>query len=151
MNLLVTGAAGFIGSNFVHWWRDRHTSDTVVALDALTYAAEPANIAGLDVELIQTDIADTERVRSAIETHRIEVVLNFAAESHNSRAVLDPSRFFRTNVLGTLSLLEACRQAGMVRLHHVSTCEVYGLHFYTLNRHHSAQEILGLLRSEGRV
>lgn len=126
MNVLVTGAAGFIGSNFVRWWRTKRAADTVVALDALTYAAEPDNIANLGVELIRADIAETDRVRSTLIEHRIDLVVNFAAESHNSRAVIDPSRFFRTNVLGTQSLLDACRQAGNVRLHHVSTCEVYG-------------------------
>ena len=124
MNLLVTGAAGFIGSNFVHWWRRHRPADTVVGLDALTYAAVPENIAG--TELIEADIGDTERVRHALVKRQIDAVVNFAAESHNSRAVTDPALFFRTNVLGTQGLLEACRQAGGIRLHHVSTCEVYG-------------------------
>jgi dTDP-glucose 4,6-dehydratase len=84
----------------------------------------PENIAG--TELIEGDIGDTEAVRELLVARAIDAVVNFAAESHNSRAVTDPARFFRTNVLGTQSLLEACRLAGGVRLHHVSTCEVYG-------------------------
>ena len=124
MNILVTGAAGFIGSNFVHWWQRVRPADTVIGLDSLTYAAVPENIAG--TELIEADIADTATVQALLRDRRIDAVVNFAAESHNSRAVLDPGRFFRTNVLGTQGLLEACRLAGGVRLHHVSTCEVYG-------------------------
>ena len=126
MNLLVTGGAGFVGANFVHWWHERHPSDAVFVLDALTYAAVPDDIAGTGAELIHGDIADTALVRSVLETRGIDAVINFAAESHNSRAVVDPAVFFHTNVLGTQSLLEACRGAGGIRLHHVSTCEVYG-------------------------
>jgi len=110
----------------VHWWRRHRPADTIVALDALTYAAVPENIADTGAELIHADIGDTALVRSVLTDRAIDAVVNFAAESHNSRAVIEPARFFRTNVLGTQSLLEACRQAGGVRLHHVSTCEVYG-------------------------
>jgi len=124
VNLLVTGAAGFIGSNFVLWWRAQRPDDTIVGFDALTYAAVPENVAG--TELVQGDIGDTDAVRALLAARRIDAVVNFAAASHNSRAVRDPALFFRTNVLGTQALLEACRQAGGVRLHHVSTCEVYG-------------------------
>ena len=124
MKVLVTGAAGFIGSNFVHWWRRQRPADGLIGLDALTYAAVPENIAG--TELIAGSIGDTELVRRLLLDRGIDAVVNFAAESHNSRAVTDPTSFFRTNVLGTQGLLEACRAAGNVRLHHVSTCEVYG-------------------------
>ena len=126
MNLLVTGGAGFIGANFVHWWRGQHQADGLFVIDALTYAAVPDDIAGTGAELIQGDIADTALVRSILETRGIDAVVNFAAESHNSRAVIDPASFFRTNVVGTQSLLEACRASGGTRFHHVSTCEVYG-------------------------
>ncbi len=126
MRLLVTGAAGFIGSNFVRYWLERHPGDRVVALDLLTYAGDPRNLEGLDVRLVEGDIADLELVERLLAEEEIGVVVNFAAESHNSLAVLDPGRFFRTNVLGTQTLLEAARRRGIVRFHHVSTCEVYG-------------------------
>lgn len=124
--LLVTGAAGFSGSNFVRYWLERHPEDGLVALDLLTYAGDRRNLEGLGVPLVEGDIADLELCEKLMADERIDVVVNFAAESHNSLAVLDPSRFFRTNVLGTQMLLEAARRAGVGRFHHVSTCEVYG-------------------------
>ena len=126
MHLLVTGGAGFIGSNFVRYWVDAHPDDTVVAYDALTYAGNLANLDGLDVEFVHGDIGDLEATLDVLTRHGIDTVVNFAAESHNSLAVLDPVRFFRTNVLGTQILLEAARRAGTPRFHHISTCEVYG-------------------------
>ncbi|HEX6347545.1 dTDP-glucose 4,6-dehydratase [Umezawaea sp.] len=123
--LLVTGAAGFIGSHFVRHWVREHPADHVVALDALTYAGTETNLADVRdrISFVHADIADAEQ---ALREHGVDVVVNFAAESHNSLAVLDPARFFRTNVLGTQALLEASRQVGVERFHHVSTCEVYG-------------------------
>jgi dTDP-glucose 4,6-dehydratase len=129
MRLLVTGAAGFIGSNFVHYWLERHPDDTVVVLDLLTYAGNRANLDGVaeQIDFIEGDIADLELGRRLLEQYDIEVVVNFAAESHNSLAVVDPRRFFHTNVIGTQTLLEAAREVGgLQRFHHVSTCEVYG-------------------------
>jgi dTDP-glucose 4,6-dehydratase len=126
MRLLVTGAAGFIGSNYVRRRREQQPGDHVVALDLLTYAGDPRNLEGLDVRLVEGDIADLELVERVLAEEKIEVVVNFAAESHNSLAVLDPGRFFRTNVLGTQALLEAARRQGVERFHHISTCEVYG-------------------------
>ncbi|MGH9036052.1 MAG: dTDP-glucose 4,6-dehydratase [Acidimicrobiia bacterium] len=126
--MLVTGAGGFIGSNFVHYWLDAHPGDDVVALDLLTYAGNRANLAGTEdrVPLVVADIVDLEAMGKVMAEHDIDIVVNFAAESHNSLAVLDPARFFRTNVLGTQSLLEAARRQGVTRFHHISTCEVYG-------------------------
>lgn len=126
--VLVTGAAGFIGANFVHYWRKTHADDAIVALDALTYAGNRENLAAVrdDVVFVRADIADGARMSEILREHRVQVVVNFAAESHNSLAVLDPGRFFRTNVLGTQELLHACLDAGVERFHHVSTCEVYG-------------------------
>src|SRR4051812_47736556 len=124
--LLVTGGAGFIGSNFVRWWRERHPDDHVVALDRLTYAGDPRSLAGLGVRLAVADICDLEPTERLLAEEEIDTVLNFAAESHNSLAVVDPGLFFRTNVLGTQTLLEAARRHGVTRFHHVSTCEVYG-------------------------
>jgi len=126
--MLVTGGAGFIGSNFVRHWVESHSHDAVVSYDALTYAGNLANlddVAGRYV-FVQGDIGDQERVEQTLRTHAVDVVVNFAAESHNSLAVLDPGLFFRTNVLGTQTLLEACRRVGVARFHHISTCEVYG-------------------------
>ena len=126
MKLLVTGAAGFIGSNFVRYWQERRADDRMVVLDLLTYAGDPRNLDGLDVRLVEGDIGDFQLVERLLAEEGIEVVVNFAAESHNSLAVLDPGRFFRTNALGTQTLLEAARRHGLTRFHHVSTCEVYG-------------------------
>jgi dTDP-glucose 4,6-dehydratase len=128
VRILVTGAAGFIGSNFVHYWLERHPDDSVVALDLLTYAGNRANLAGTEerVPFVQADIADLDIVENVMREHEIEAVVNFAAESHNSLAVIDPGRFFHTNVVGTQALLEASRRVEVDRFHHVSTCEVYG-------------------------
>jgi len=128
VRILVTGAAGFIGSNFVHYWLERHPDDSVVALDLLTYAGNRANLDGTEerVPFVQADIADLDIVENVLREHEIEVVVNFAAESHNSLAVVDPGLFARTNVLGTQLLLEAARRAEIERFHHISTCEVYG-------------------------
>ncbi len=128
MRLLVTGGAGFIGSNFVHYWLERYPDDHVVVYDLLTYAGNRPNLAAVEdrIVFVQGDIGDQERVESALRDERIDVVVNLAAESHNSLAVVDPGRFFRTNALGTQTLLEAARTVGVERFHHVSTCEVYG-------------------------
>jgi len=128
MRLLVTGAAGFIGSNFVHYWLEHHPDDHVVAYDLLTYAGNRENLAAVEdsITFVQGDICDGELAERTLREERIDVVVNFAAESHNSLAVVDPTRFFKTNVLGTQTLLEAARAAGASRFHHVSTCEVYG-------------------------
>ncbi|MDQ3311086.1 MAG: dTDP-glucose 4,6-dehydratase [Actinomycetota bacterium] len=124
---MVTGGAGFIGSNFVHYWGEHHPDDHVVVLDALTYAGVRENVEGRDgVTFAHADIGDTETVAALLAEHDVDVIVNFAAESHNSLAILDPARFFRTNVLGTQGLCEAARRVGVARFHHVSTCEVYG-------------------------
>jgi dTDP-glucose 4,6-dehydratase len=126
VRLLVTGGAGFIGSNFA-----RHAvaaGHEVVVYDALTYAGDRRSLADLEgrFTFVHADICDGEAAEGALRSHRIDGVVNFAAESHNSLAVVDPGRFFRTNVLGTQTLLDAARRAGTPRFHHVSTCEVYG-------------------------
>jgi dTDP-glucose 4,6-dehydratase len=128
MRLLVTGGAGFIGSNFVHYWLDRYPTDHVVVYDLLTYAGNRPSLAQVEsrIVFVQADICDRETAERTLRDEGIEVVVNFAAESHNSLAVVDPTRFFRTNVLGTQTLLDASRAAGVERFHHVSTCEVYG-------------------------
>jgi dTDP-glucose 4,6-dehydratase len=128
VNLLVTGAAGFIGSNFVHHWLERHPSDRIVAYDLLTYAGNRANLKEVEDEIafVEGDIADFELAAGVMRDEQIDAVVNFAAESHNSLAVVDPGLFARTNVLGTQMLLEAARRRGVRRFHHISTCEVYG-------------------------
>jgi len=126
MRLLVTGGAGFIGSNFAH--HAVAAGHDVVVYDALTYAGDRRSLEDLDnrVVFVHADIADAIAATAALEEHHIDAVVNFAAESHNSLAVIDPGRFFRTNVMGTQTLLEAARLVGTPRFHHVSTCEVYG-------------------------
>jgi dTDP-glucose 4,6-dehydratase len=128
VNLLVTGAAGFIGSNFVRFWLREHPGDRVVAYDLLTYAGNRASLEDVeaDIGFVEGDIADPELAEHVLRDDVIDVVVNFAAESHNSLGVVDPGRFFRTNVLGTQALLEVSRRVGVSRFHHVSTCEVYG-------------------------
>src|SRR6476469_1454992 len=128
--ILVTGAAGFIGSNFVRHWRTAHPGDRIVAVDLLTYAGNRPNLSDVEdgdrVVFVQADIGDGPALLAALEDHDVDVVVNFAAESHNSLAILDPGRFMRTNALGTQVLCDAARRVGVERFHHVSTCEVYG-------------------------
>jgi dTDP-glucose 4,6-dehydratase len=128
VNIVVTGGAGFIGSNFARHWLEGHAGDRVVVLDALTYAGNRASLADIEGRFVfvHGDIGDLDAVEQTLRDHAVDVVVNFAAESHNSLAVIDPGRFFRTNVLGTQTLLEACRRVGIGRFHHISTCEVYG-------------------------
>jgi dTDP-glucose 4,6-dehydratase len=128
VRLLVTGGAGFIGSNFVRYWVEQHPDDVVVAYDALTYAGNEANLEDVATRaaFVHGDIRDLDLAERTIKDHGIDTIVNFAAESHNSLAILDPARFFSTNVLGTQTMLEAARRAEVSRFHHISTCEVYG-------------------------
>jgi dTDP-glucose 4,6-dehydratase len=128
MRILVTGGAGFIGSNFVRYWLERHPDDHVVVYDLLTYAGHRESLSDIEdrIVFVEGDIADFDLAERTLRDEEVEVVVNFAAESHNSLAVVDPGRFFRTNVIGTQTLLEAARRSGLQRFHHVSTCEVYG-------------------------
>jgi len=128
MRLLVTGGAGFIGSNFVHYWLERYPDDHIVVYDLLTYAGNRPSLSDVEdrIVFVHGDICDRDLAEGTLRDELIEIVVNFAAESHNSLAVVDPTRFFRTNVLGTQTLLDASQAAGVERFHHVSTCEVYG-------------------------
>jgi len=126
--LLVTGGAGFIGSNFLRHWLGQHPGDRLVVLDLLTYAGNRENLADLEgrFAFAHGDIGDLPLVERLLRDEAVEIIVNFAAESHNSYAILNPGAFFRTNVLGTQALCEAARRVGVERLHHISTCEVYG-------------------------
>jgi dTDP-glucose 4,6-dehydratase len=128
MRILVTGGAGFIGSNFVRFWLERHPDDHLVVLDLLTYAGNRASLEDAEsrIVFVEGDIGDRELAERLLRDEELDTIVNFAAESHNSLAVVDPGRFFRTNVLGTQTLLEAARTVGLRRFHHISTCEVYG-------------------------
>ncbi|KRN33048.1 dTDP-glucose 4,6-dehydratase [Liquorilactobacillus mali] len=125
-NIIVTGGAGFIGSNFVHYVVNNHPEIHVTVLDKLTYAGNKENLAGLPadrVELVVGDIVDAPLVDSLIQ--KADAVVHYAAESHNDNSLKDPTPFIQTNLIGTYTLIEACRKYN-VRYHHVSTDEVYG-------------------------
>ena len=132
-NLLVTGGAGFIGANFVRYWRRHHDGDSITVLDSLTYAGNRANLSGVDkVDFVKADIRDTALVEALLQDRNIDTIVHFAAESHVDRSIHGPAAFIDTNILGTLSLLTAARSVWLGdagcphRFHHVSTDEVYG-------------------------
>jgi dTDP-glucose 4,6-dehydratase len=136
-SLLVTGGAGFIGSNFVHYWLARHPGVRVVVLDALTYAGNLANLSAVlgrpDLRFEKGTIGDTALVESLLREERIDTIVHFAAESHVDRSISAPATFVETNIVGTHSLLRAARRVWLEekavschRFHHVSTDEVYG-------------------------
>ena len=132
--LLVTGGAGFIGTNFVRYWRDHYAEDELVVLDALTYAGNRANLDGIaNLHFVHGDIRDTDLVERLLTDHSLDTIVHFAAESHVDRSITGPDAFIETNVLGTHSLLKAARKIWLDtgtgrphRFHHVSTDEVYG-------------------------
>jgi dTDP-glucose 4,6-dehydratase len=128
MKLLVTGGAGFIGSNFIRHVLDQHPDDTIVNLDKLTYAGNPANLADVARDrryaFVQGDICDGKLVRDA--ARGVDAVVNFAACSHVDRSLVEPEEFLRTDVFGVFTLLEAVRELRVPRLLHISTDEVYG-------------------------
>lgn len=133
-NLLVTGGAGFIGGNFVHYWSKAHPDDAVIVLDCLTYAGNRSTIAGVEqAELVVGDIRDTDLVEKLLRERQIATIVHFAAESHVDRSITGPDAFIDTNILGTNSLLKAARAVWLDggsgqahRFHHISTDEVYG-------------------------
>lgn len=128
MRVVITGGAGFIGANFVHWWVRNHPGDEVVVVDKLTYAGVRESLAAVEgaISFVHADIGDRDRMQAVIGGGTTDIVFNFAAESHNSYSVLDPAVFVRTNVVGTQTLLDVCREVGIGRFHHISTDEVFG-------------------------
>lgn len=128
MRLLVTGGVGFIGSNFILYWLQKYPHDSIVNLDALTYAGNLENLKSVEENpsytFIQGDICDVEMVEKAMEN--VEIVVHFAAESHVDRSIMEPSMFVMTNVIGTQVLLSASLKHHVKRFHHISTDEVYG-------------------------
>ncbi len=131
-HLLVTGGAGFIGSNFVRWMLTHYTDLRVVVYDKLTYAGRLENLQDVAQQFagryafVRGDICDADAVAAALRDHAIDTIVNFAAETHVDRSIMDPDAFIRTDVYGTYVLLEAARQAGNLRYHQISTDEVYG-------------------------
>jgi len=130
MKLLVTGGSGFIGSNFIRYWLARHSSDSIVNLDALTYAGNPNNLKDIEPDsrytFIHGDVCDAETVKRAFD--EVDTVVHFAAESHVDNSIVGSLPFMRTNVLGTHTLLEEMKSRGdqVQRFHHISTDEVFG-------------------------
>ena len=130
MKLFVTGGAGFIGSNFIYHWLEKHPEDRVVCLDKLTYAGNLSTLSEAlkspNFRFTKTDICDRAAVFALFEEEKPDVVVNFAAESHVDRSIENPQVFLETNILGTAVLMDACRKFGIGRYHQVSTDEVYG-------------------------
>lgn len=130
MKLLIIGGAGFIGSNFIYYQLQNHPEDEFICLDALTYAGNLETLQPVmqydNFKFVKGDIADRDFVYKIFETEKPDIVVNFAAESHVDRSILEPELFLRTNIIGTSVLMDACRKYGIKRYHQVGTNEVYG-------------------------
>lgn len=130
MTIIVTGGAGFIGGNFIHYHLREHPADRVVCIDKLTYAGNLSTLAPVmenpNFRFVKLDICDREGVRNLFEEEKPDAVINFAAESHVDRSIEDPGIFLQTNIIGTATMMDVCRMFGNVRYHQVSTDEVYG-------------------------
>ena len=130
MKIIVTGGAGFIGGNFVHYMLNKHKDYMIICLDSLTYAGNMETLEPVmgnpNFKFIKGNISDREFIFSLFETEKPDIIVNFAAESHVDRSIEDPSIFLQTNIIGTGVLLDACRNYGIQRYHQVSTDEVYG-------------------------
>lgn len=130
MKFIITGGAGFIGSNFIYYELKQHPEDEFICLDKLTYAGNLSSLKGAmqqpNFKFVKGDIADRDFVYSLFEAEKPDIVVNFAAESHVDRSILEPELFLKTNVIGTGVLMDACRKYGIKRYHQVSTDEVYG-------------------------
>ncbi|NLU44984.1 MAG: dTDP-glucose 4,6-dehydratase [Acholeplasmataceae bacterium] len=130
MKIIVTGGAGFIGGNYIHIMQKKHPEDEIICLDALTYAGNIETLAQVmqkpNFKFVKGDIADRAAVFKLFAKEKPDIVINFAAESHVDRSLLNPELFLQTNIIGTSVLLDACREYGIKRYHQVSTDEVYG-------------------------
>ena len=130
MNIIVTGGAGFIGSNFVFYMLKTHPEDRIICLDKLTYAGNLSTLEPVmdqpNFRFVKADICDRKAVYQLFEEEKPNMVVNFAAESHVDRSIENPSIFLETNIMGTAVLMDACRKYGIERYHQVSTDEVYG-------------------------
>jgi len=130
MKILVTGGAGFIGANFIHYILEKYPEDEIVNLDALTYAGNLDNLKDVEnnsnYEFVKGDITNAKLVDDLVREKNVELIVHFAAESHVDNSILNSAAFVKTNVDGTVNLLEAAKNNGGVRFHHVSTDEVYG-------------------------
>ena len=130
MTIIVTGGAGFIGSNFVFYELEKHPEDRVVCIDKLTYAGNLSTLAPVmdkpNFRFVKMDICDREGIDRLFEEEKPDIVVNFAAESHVDRSIENPEIFLQTNIIGTSTLMDACRKHGITRYHQVSTDEVYG-------------------------
>ena len=130
MTIVVTGGAGFIGSNFVFYERNHHPEDRIVCIDKLTYAGNLSTLAPVMDDpmfrFVRMDICDREGIDKLFEEEKPDIVVNFAAESHVDRSIENPEIFLQTNIIGTSTLMDACRKYGITRYHQVSTDEVYG-------------------------
>ena len=130
MKICITGAAGFIGGNFAHYWFNHYPNDQIIAVDALTYAGNLATLKPLmdqaNFTFVKADITDGSTMAHLFEQYHFDVVVNFAAETHVDRSVVDPAVFLKTNILGVQVLMDLCRKYDVKRFHQVSTDEVYG-------------------------
>lgn len=132
MNMMVTGGNGFIGTNFIKYWLKKYPDDVVVNVDAVTYAGIGNNHSDTERDypgryfFVKADICDYQAMLEVVYKFSIDTIVNFAAESHNSYSIINPTKFFMSNLIGTQTLLELTRQEKVKRMHHISTCEVYG-------------------------
>ena len=130
MTIIVTGGAGFIGSNFIFYELEKHPEDRIICVDKLTYAGNLSTLAPVmdrpNFRFVKMDICDRQGINGLFEEERPDIVVNFAAESHVDRSIENPEIFLQTNIIGTSTLMDACRKYGITRYHQVSTDEVYG-------------------------
>lgn len=130
MKVVVTGGAGFIGSNFIYYMMDKYKDYQIICIDKLTYAGNISTLSGVmenkNFKFINADICDIQKMEKIFKEEKPNIVVNFAAESHVDRSISNPNIFLETNIMGTSTLLECCRKYGIIRYHQISTDEVYG-------------------------